>query len=56
MRQHIGKEIIIKQIRTMVNHSTTEIFFDNLEVDESCIIGEEGQGFKYKDQNGPSGR
>ena len=47
MRQHIGKEIIIKQIRTMVNHSTTEIFFDNLEVDESCIIGEEGKGFKY---------
>jgi len=47
MRQHIGKEIIIKPIRTMVNHSTTEIFFDNLEVDESCIIGEEGQGFKY---------
>ena len=27
----------------MVNHSTTEIFFDNLEVDESCIIGEEGK-------------
>ena len=47
MRQHIGKEIIIKPIKTMVNHSTTEIFFDNLEVDESCIIGEEGQGFKY---------
>ncbi len=47
MRKHIGKEIIIKPIRTMVNHSTTEIFFDNLEVDESCIIGKEGQGFKY---------
>ena len=47
MRQHLGKEIIIKSIRTMVNHSTTEIFFDNLEVDHSCMIGEEGQGFKY---------
>ncbi len=47
MRSYIGKEIIIKPIRTMINHSTTEIFFDNLEVDENCIIGEEGKGFNY---------
>ena len=47
MRPHIGKEIIIKPIRTMINHSTTEIFFDNWEVDESCLIGEEGKGFNY---------
>jgi len=47
MRPHIGKEITIKPLKTMVNHSTTEIFFDNLEVDENCIIGEDGHGFKY---------
>jgi alkylation response protein AidB-like acyl-CoA dehydrogenase len=47
MRAHIGKEILIKPIRTMINHSTTEIFFDNLEVDEECIVGKEGKGFDY---------
>ena len=47
MRQHLGKEIIIKSIRTMVNHSTTEIFFDNLEVDKSCMFGVVGHGFEY---------
>jgi len=47
MREFIGKEIIIKPIRTMINHSTTEVFFDNLEVDESCLIGDEGKGFDY---------
>ncbi len=47
MRKHIGKQIFIKPIRTMINHSTTEIFFDNLEIDEDCLIGEEGKGFDY---------
>lgn len=47
MRPHLNKEITIKPIRTMVNHSTTEIFFDNLEVSEDCLVGEEGRGFEY---------
>ncbi|MAI02280.1 MAG: acyl-CoA dehydrogenase [Rickettsiales bacterium] len=47
MRPFINKEIIIKPIRTMINHSTTEVFFDNLEVSEDCLVGEEGKGFDY---------
>ena len=41
------KVYFIKPIRTMINHSTTEIFFDNFEVDEECLVGEEGKGFQY---------
>ncbi len=47
MRPHLNKSIFIKPIRTMINHSTTEIFFENLEVNESCLIGKQGNGFKY---------
>ena len=32
---------------TMMNHATTELFFDNLEVPADNLIGEEGQGFRY---------
>ena len=37
----------IKPIRTMMNHSTTEIFFDDVKVPAENLIGEEGEGFKY---------
>ena len=47
MRQAVGNGLTIKPIRTMINHATTEIFFDNLEIPASCLIGEEGKGFKY---------
>ena len=47
MRPYLNKEITIKPIRTMINHSTTEIFFDNLEVSQDCLVGEEGKGFDY---------
>ena len=39
--------ISIKPIRTMMNHSSTEIFFDNLPVPKKNLIGQEGKGFKY---------
>ena len=39
--------ISIKPIRTMMNHSSTEIFFDNLPVPKRNLIGQEGKGFKY---------
>ena len=39
--------INIKPIRTMINHATTEIFFDNLKIPKDCLIGKEGSGFKY---------
>ncbi len=47
MRPYLGKQIIIKPIRTMINHSSTEVFFDNLEIDKNTIVGQEGKGFKY---------
>jgi alkylation response protein AidB-like acyl-CoA dehydrogenase len=37
----------IRPIRTMMNHATTEIWFDNVPVPEENRIGEEGQGFRY---------
>ena len=37
----------IRPIRTMMNHSTTEVFFDNVEVPVENLIGEEGRGFRY---------
>lgn len=47
MRQAVGSGMTIKPIRTMMNHSTTEVFFDDLRIPASCLIGEEGQGFRY---------
>src|SRR5579862_9331938 len=37
----------ITPIRTMMNHATTQIFFDDLSVPAENLIGEEGQGFRY---------
>lgn len=37
----------IKPIRTMMNHSTTEVFFDDMRIPASALIGEEGKGFRY---------
>ena len=47
MRKAKEKGLNIKPIRTMINHATTEIFFDNLEIPHNSLIGEEGKGFKY---------
>jgi acyl-CoA dehydrogenase len=47
MRLALGKGLTIKPIRTMLNHATTEIFFDNLEIPADCLVGEEGKGFRY---------
>ncbi|MCG6882976.1 MAG: acyl-CoA/acyl-ACP dehydrogenase [Silicimonas sp.] len=37
----------IRPIRTMMNHATTEVFFDNVPVPAASLIGEEGKGFRY---------
>src|SRR5712691_11293205 len=42
-----GTGISINPIRTMMNHATTELFFDDLRVPAENLIGEEGQGFRY---------
>ena len=47
MRQALGSGLTIKPIRTLMNHSTTEVFFDDLRIPASALIGEEGQGFRY---------
>ena len=47
LRQARGKGVEIKPIRALINHNTTEVFLDNLEVPAENLIGEEGQGFRY---------
>ncbi len=47
MRKARGHGLTIRPIRTMINHATTEVFFDNLEVPAENLIGEEGSGFRY---------
>lgn len=47
MRKAVGQGMTIKPIRTMMNHSTTEVFFDDLRIPASSLIGEEGKGFRY---------
>lgn len=47
MRDVVGNGMTIKPIRTMMNHSTTEVFFDDMRIPASALIGEEGKGFRY---------
>jgi acyl-CoA dehydrogenase len=45
--QSVGKGLTIRPIRTMINHATTELFFDDLEVPAENLIGREGNGFRH---------
>ena len=47
LRTAVGSGLTIRPLRTMMNHATTEVFFDNLEVPAENRIGEEGRGFGY---------
>jgi alkylation response protein AidB-like acyl-CoA dehydrogenase len=47
MRAAVGNGLTIRPIRTMINHASTELFFDELAVPAENLIGEEGKGFGY---------
>jgi acyl-CoA dehydrogenase len=47
IRESLGKGLAIQPLKAMINHNTTEVFFDNLRIPADCLIGEEGKGFKY---------
>ncbi|HRE44025.1 MAG TPA: acyl-CoA dehydrogenase family protein [Terricaulis sp.] len=47
MREAVGNGLTIRPVRTMLNHATTELFFDNLRVPVANLVGEEGKGFRY---------
>jgi alkylation response protein AidB-like acyl-CoA dehydrogenase len=47
LRDAIGHGLTVRPIRTMMNHHTTELFFDDLAVPAENLIGEEGRGFRY---------
>jgi alkylation response protein AidB-like acyl-CoA dehydrogenase len=47
MREVREKSLTIRPIRTMMNHATTEVFFDDMPVPAENLIGEEGKGFRY---------
>ena len=46
MREAVGNGLTIRPIRTMLNHATTELFFDDMRVPVANLIGTEGQGFR----------
>ncbi|KRO87875.1 MAG: acyl-CoA dehydrogenase [Rhodobacter sp. BACL10 MAG-121220-bin24] len=47
IKEAITKGMTVQPISNMVNHETNELFFDNLEIPQENLIGEEGNGFKY---------
>ena len=47
IREAVGSGLTIRPIETMVNHHTTELFFDNLAIPFESLIGKEGEGFNY---------
>ena len=47
LHQAVGHGLTVRPIPNMVNHETNELFFEDLEIPEENLIGEEGKGFKY---------
>ena len=47
LREAVGNGCEIKPLDAMINHNTTEVFFDDLKIHADTLIGEEGKGFRY---------
>ncbi len=47
LRELVGKGVTIRPIKTMINHATTEVFFDDVRIPADALVGEEGKGFRY---------
>ncbi len=47
LKASLGKGVEIRPLKAMINHNTTEVFFDNLRIPAENLIGEEGKGFRY---------
>lgn len=47
VKEAVKHGLTVRPIPNMVNHETNELFFENLEIPEENLIGEEGKGFKY---------
>lgn len=46
LAQAVGNGLTVRPILNMVNHETNELFFDNLEIPEDALLGEEGKGLR----------
>ncbi len=47
LREAVGNGVTLKKLDAMINHNSCEVFIDDLEIPPDCLIGEEGQGFRY---------
>ena len=47
IKELLGKGLEIKPLRAMINHNTTEVFIESLQVRSRILIGDEGSGFRY---------
>ena len=47
MREALGAGMTIRPIRTMMNHNSCEVFFDDLSIPATALLGQEGKGFRY---------
>jgi acyl-CoA dehydrogenase len=47
LREAVGNGVTIEPIEVMINHHTTQVFFDDLRVPLDSLVGEEGMGFRY---------
>jgi len=47
VRDAVGRGLEIRRLPAMINHNTTELFFDGLRIPRACLVGEEHRGFGY---------